>query len=72
MKVSKCHKVEAKEAPEDQPFDFYCTKCGEPCDVVEGEEIEIEFDCCSDCDLPEVCSDYGCAIKQGIKSPILP
>lgn len=28
-----------------------------------------EFECCDECDLPDACSDFGCAIKAGIKSP---
>lgn len=26
-----------------------------------------DFQCCSDCDLPDACSDFGCAKKQGFK-----
>ena len=26
-----------------------------------------DFQCCSDCDLPDSCSDFGCAKKQGFK-----
>lgn len=26
-----------------------------------------DFDHCMDCDLPDACSDFGCAIKQGIR-----
>ena len=28
-------------------------------------ENEFEFEHCCDCDLPDACSDYGCAKKQG-------
>lgn len=24
---------------------------------------------CNECDLPDACEDFGCAIKQGIKAP---
>lgn len=36
--------------------------------VDDSEPIEEkEFDSCSECDLPDACADYGCAVKQGIK-----
>lgn len=25
------------------------------------------MDICADCDLPDACRDFGCAIKQGIR-----
>lgn len=28
---------------------------------------ENDFQPCDDCDLPDACEDYGCAIKSGIK-----
>lgn len=27
---------------------------------------EDSFQCCCDCDLPDACRDFGCAIKAGI------
>jgi hypothetical protein len=30
-------------------------------------EDEDSFQCCDNCDLPDACSDFGCAIKQGVK-----
>ena len=32
---------------------------------------EDGFQCCDNCDLPDACADFGCAIKQGIKKLIL-
>jgi len=57
-------------------------RTGEPCFWVdsnnnlcsacfEGEPIDDEFDfqSCANCDLPDACADFGCAIKQGIYKP---
>ncbi len=30
---------------------------------------EFYFDPCGDCDLPDACEDFGCAIKQGLRTP---
>lgn len=30
---------------------------------------EDGFEPCDDCDLPDACADYGCAIKQGLREP---
>lgn len=60
-----------------------CTKCndghlfpsGDDCNYCDGtgnidDDFEFdEFECCNDCDLPDACSDFGCAIKQGIRKP---
>lgn len=34
------------------------------------EDDEIEFNPCDNCDLPDACADFGCAIQQGIRRPI--
>lgn len=31
------------------------------------EDYEDDFDCCDNCDLPDACADFGCAISSGIK-----
>lgn len=41
----------------------FCQNCKDNWD----DDEEVEFECCDNCDLPNACSDYGCAIKQGIK-----
>lgn len=33
----------------------------------EGDDGEIVFEDSSDCDLPDACADFGCAIEKGIK-----
>lgn len=33
----------------------------------EEDEYEDDFDHCADCDLPDACSDFGCAIKTGVR-----
>lgn len=30
-------------------------------------EDEDNFQCCDNCDLPDACADFGCAIKHGIQ-----
>lgn len=30
-------------------------------------EDEDSFQCCDNCDLPDACCDFGCAIQQGLK-----
>jgi len=34
----------------------------------EDFDSDVEFECCNECDLPDACSDYGCAIKAGLRS----
>lgn len=33
----------------------------------DDDEIEDNFHPCDDCDLPDACSDFGCAILQGLR-----
>lgn len=33
-------------------------------------EDEDNFQCCDNCDLPDACSDFGCAIQQGIRNNV--
>ena len=63
----------------------YCSNCGTylgeapikypscgTCWQIENGDMsdnEEDFECCNDCDLPDACSDFGCAIKQGIRKP---
>lgn len=35
----------------------------------EDDEIENDFQCCDDCDIPDACADFGCAIEQGLHKP---
>jgi len=30
-------------------------------------EDEDDFQCCDNCDLPDACADFGCAIKQWLR-----
>ncbi len=32
---------------------------------------EPDFQCCDNCDLPDACADFGCAIKTGVRKPSL-
>lgn len=44
---------------------WFCLGC---MDEYDQEEEFDDFDCCENCDLPDSCSDFGCAIKQGIRT----
>ena len=39
-------------------------------DVSEVGFDDDEFQCCDNCDLPDACADFGCAIKKGIRKPV--
>jgi len=59
----ECGAVWTLEEIEDQ----YCGGCGWP---NHDHRDENDFQCCADCDLPDACEDFGCAIKNGvIKKP---
>ncbi len=38
----------------------------------EGDDDEDDFQPCDDCDLPDACADFGCAIKNGVRKSLLP
>lgn len=62
-----------------------CTQCiektGNPCYWVDDSHTlcsacddtempdEEDFQSCNNCDLPDACADFGCAIKAGLTSP---
>lgn len=48
---------------------YYCTRCWalEPEDCACDFEDEDNFTCCNDCDLPDACFDFGCAIENKVK-----
>ena len=33
------------------------------------DDDDDHFEHCAGCDLPDACSDFGCAEKQGLKEP---
>ena len=41
-----------------------CESCGCASDYDDGED----FECCDNCDLPDACYDFGCAVEQNLKS----
>lgn len=45
----------------------FCQNCRHDWNDEEYEDDEDNFNHCCDCDLPDACSDFGCAIEQGIK-----
>lgn len=59
-----------------------CPTCGHPndddrstcvnCDHYlfdDDDYEEDDFQSCDDCDLPDACADFGCAIKNGVRKP---
>jgi hypothetical protein len=36
-------------------------------DFIENDFDEDDFEPCENCDLPDACADFGCAIKNGIR-----
>lgn len=40
---------------------------GKPADPEFEDDEETDFESCDNCDLPDACADFGCAIKQGLK-----
>lgn len=41
--------------------------CSQECCEEYFNDLDYDnFQCCADCDLPDACSDFGCAIKAGI------
>lgn len=43
-------------------FATVCHSCGS----VERQKYEVR-ECCNECDLPDACADFGCAIKHGLR-----
>lgn len=41
--------------------DWFCSQ-----ECYDDYQDDDDFQCCADCDLPDACSDFGCAIKSGI------
>jgi hypothetical protein len=39
--------------------------------IIEVEDDE-DFDTCSDCDLPDACADFGCAVEKGLRKKPTP
>jgi len=35
----------------------------------EEEEEEDNWQPCDECDLPDACADFGCAIQKGLREP---
>lgn len=44
-----------------------CTKPPVVCCFLSDDCDDDAMDICADCDLPDACRDFGCAIKQGIR-----
>lgn len=36
-------------------------------DDMNDNDLDDDFQCCDDCDLPDACADFGCVIKEGLK-----
>lgn len=46
-----------------------CSACDTANEMPEEFEDEDDFQSCNDCDLPDACADFGCAIKSGLYVP---
>ncbi len=46
---------------------MFCQNCKTDFSGFESDYHDDDFECCSNCDLPDACEDFGCAIKQGLK-----
>ncbi len=44
----------------------FCQNCNHNWDNDEEFDDEDGFQCCDNCDLPDACADFGCAIKTGV------
>lgn len=56
--------------------EYYCLKCQAliPMECFCNDDIDEDDDNwqpCDDCDLPDACCDFGCAIEAGLRSPNL-
>lgn len=45
----------------------FCQNCKHNWNDPEEDEEDDEFQCCENCDLPDACADFGCAIKSGVR-----
>lgn len=68
MEEDKCKNCgdKAEFKPQGNSYWFCSDACYDA--FIDGEEDN--FQCCDNCDLPDACSDFGCAIKAGIKKNI--
>jgi len=60
---------------EDELADFENSMRQAESELDEGEDFdedEIHFEECGDCDCPDACMDFGCAVKQGIRQISIP
>lgn len=65
-------KEEQQDYEDKMRAEFYCLSCEAltPMDCYCDEhDDENEFYPCADCDLPDACADFGCAIANGVKRP---
>ena len=53
-----------------------CSTCGDlsgfECICEDDDDHVQDHTICMDCDQPDACGDFGCAIKQGLHEPLLP
>jgi hypothetical protein len=45
----------------------FCNNCKAHWDEDLYDDDEDDFEPCSNCDLPDACADFGCAIKNGVR-----
>jgi YHS domain-containing protein len=73
MEENKCKNCgdKAEFKPQGNLYWFCSDDCYDAfCDLDE-DEYEDNFTTCDNCDLPDACRDFRCAIKAGIKKNII-
>lgn len=45
----------------------FCQNCKHDWTDEDEFDDDDDFQCCDKCDLPDACSDFGCAIRTGVR-----
>lgn len=64
-----CSNCGAFICAEGEPMYGECSSCWQIENADMSDSDDDCFDPCSDCDLPDACADFGCAIKAGLRKP---
>jgi hypothetical protein len=66
MNKDRCRECNTKLIGKNARDVGYCVSCYNML-MADPNEYEDDFEPCDNCDLPDACADFGCAIKAGIK-----
>ncbi len=61
-----CLKLDSEITAEDK-MEIDEVRCFSDAPDSDGLDLDDSFQPCCECDLPDACSDFGCAIARGIK-----